>query len=366
MKKNYFLLSFSLLLLAAATYWYTLPGEPVKQPETAALAFEAATGQMRNIETKNLSPYALFGDSSVVLRTQHEETGQQFLEIEGEDEKIIFHMRTGRMKILDKTGKVKEEIQLELNQITRFLTIDPMAEKYYSHSPYNYALNDPVLFVDPDGQDIDLRRFTGKEEMQALKTFLSTKEGYAFFQQFAAKGGQSFTIAGQKFTFKEGARSKDLLVLNSARTVDMAAAAADGMNRTFERKEGNNYSKRLVDADKNSNISQGVTHLIDIDEGFSEANIANTLAHEAFVHTNENVKQLNAIDRQVMKGTLRPGSQEYINALRKVETGNEEHQRLGNGQMTDYRNAAAQMDKFKNSNVQTNLYKKDVKDHQKQ
>jgi RHS repeat-associated protein len=34
----------------------------------------------------------------------------------------------------------------------RFTTQDPLAEKYYSTSPYGYCLNNPVKFVDPDGK----------------------------------------------------------------------------------------------------------------------------------------------------------------------------------------------------------------------
>ena len=34
------------------------------------------------------------------------------------------------------------------------MNIDNMAEKYYEYSPYNYALNNPVNVIDPDGNDI--------------------------------------------------------------------------------------------------------------------------------------------------------------------------------------------------------------------
>ena len=35
----------------------------------------------------------------------------------------------------------------------RWLTIDPLAEKNYSFSPYAFCNNNPVNFVDPDGRD---------------------------------------------------------------------------------------------------------------------------------------------------------------------------------------------------------------------
>ncbi|MEV4883276.1 RHS repeat-associated core domain-containing protein, partial [Chitinophaga ginsengisegetis] len=39
-------------------------------------------------------------------------------------------------------------------QIGRWHLIDPLVDKWNSYSPYNYTLNSPVNYVDPDGQDV--------------------------------------------------------------------------------------------------------------------------------------------------------------------------------------------------------------------
>jgi RHS repeat-associated protein len=38
-------------------------------------------------------------------------------------------------------------------QIGRFMTIDPHGERYEASSPYAYAFNNPIIFVDPSGKD---------------------------------------------------------------------------------------------------------------------------------------------------------------------------------------------------------------------
>ena len=38
-------------------------------------------------------------------------------------------------------------------QLGRWHSVDPLAEKYYEWTPYNYVTNNPVIYIDPDGKD---------------------------------------------------------------------------------------------------------------------------------------------------------------------------------------------------------------------
>jgi RHS repeat-associated protein len=244
-------------------------------------------------------------------------------------------------------------------QIGRWHSIDPLSEKYYSYTPNAYAINDPVLFLDFDGRDIDLREFKGKEEMKALQAFLSTEEGYKFFAQFATKG-TIIKVNGQLFSFKEnGERSKDVLKLEAK------FMYSNGSTNTYERSNDGSKGKHLQDADKSSNISKGVVHVIATYEDLSENDILLNLGHEAFVHVNEDVKRLNKVDKAVDDGKLKPGSNEYIQKLQETGLSSKvDHNRLANMQAVEFKNFAAQMDKLKNTKVYTNLYNENAQDHQ--
>ncbi len=57
------------------------------------------------------------------------------------------------ISFIDKKNADKKTEQINID-VTRFLTIDPLAEKYSQMSPYGYCANNPIRYIDPDGQKL--------------------------------------------------------------------------------------------------------------------------------------------------------------------------------------------------------------------
>lgn len=186
--------------------------------------------------------------------------------------------------------------------------------------------------------------------------------------QFMHKGQQiKVKIGGKTTTFsfnKEGARAKDNLVLVSTPTSVInpeghgdAGMPREGLTREYER---SSYNKGIGD-DKNYDIKKGVTYLVNLDQGRDEEESTNTLTHELTVHVDPNVQRVQKIESKVVDGTLKPGTPEYLKQLETITTsGSKDHQTLGQGKNSTYQNISAQLDKLKNTNQYTELYKEDV------
>jgi RHS repeat-associated protein len=239
----------------------------------------------------------------------------------------------------------------------RWMAVDPMAEKYVSFSPYSYAINDPVMLVDPDGKDLDLSQLKDKETIEALRRILSTKEGFAFLSKFANKG--DLKVGGQTFNFAEnGVFSKNTITFGEMGVVkDGDGVRTYGETNTLE-KDG----ERKIGSNFTYDVRKGVNFKVTIDNTVSTEKASGTIAHELTLHVKSQTDRLNSISKQLNNKTLKLETSQYTTATGSIYNAFQDHAKLVNGQAMGYLNIINQLDKLQKVNgTHLKIYNNDMK-----
>jgi len=204
--------------------------------------------------------------------------------------------------------------------VGRWWVPDPLAEKYYWISPYAYCLNNPILYVDPDGREVHLA-FLSATHHKSLQTFMSSPTGMAFVGRYMSSG-QTLTVNGQNYYFdKTGDRAKDILSLQSTKM------SALGENQTLV-KGTSKKTNAVSTSDIDKVIKEGVQQTILLNNTLDEKNAVVTLGHEAFVHADKAADALNALETNSPTMTQR----QKHDALIEISTsGDKHHNDLGSG-----------------------------------
>ena len=106
------------------------------------------------------------------------------------------------------------------SRIGRWLSVDPLAEKYAGWSPYNYAMDNPLIYVDPDGMDVgDYYKidgtYLGNDGINDNKVYIADNTSFENAQELPVTFGEfrkkCATVYGESSAYKMNTVTDELM-----------------------------------------------------------------------------------------------------------------------------------------------------------
>jgi|ThiBio_inoc_biof_1041523.scaffolds.fasta_scaffold01687_4 hypothetical protein len=104
-------------------------------------------------------------------------------------------LNTKTNKVIKFLNEETEDVSFKAEHSSRWLSPDPLAEKYPWISPYAFCLNNPIRYIDPDGREVFISGVLSDEALRQLQERVSDR----ITLSMGENGKLSYTVnEGQK------------------------------------------------------------------------------------------------------------------------------------------------------------------------
>jgi RHS repeat-associated protein len=237
---------------------------------------------------------------------------------------------------LSETGYIDFGARLYDNLAPRFITIDPLAEKWNLYSPYSYAMNNPISNIDPDGRDIIVSYHQGDE----TKTYTYAYEKDRKFDKNTPDFLKN-TIQALDHLYTNKALNVTVGEGKDAKTVNVLETIIGDKENHLSIKEGEASKYRSVEKTIYFATDQAGGFMTDLtkDEFDATNSPSSILGHEMLHNYNDTYDNSGYTKRKADKSTNSGNYGDFPNAEEKYVTtnlGNQMNIKLGEPTRNNY------------------------------